>query len=268
MTEHFFEPCGIYYRTNNFQPTRQTLVFIHGLSGSSSAWIPYEELFTNSYNILSLDLRGHGKSAKPKAYSEYNIPHYTHDLEALFEYLGIAQCILVSHSFGSLVALEFLAQHQDRVRAAVFISPSYAVRNRGLARLVQSALRLTPVFSAIPFSGKPGHHIHYDRYRGTGDWNVRRMIADIRNTSLRVYLYTTKQTYTFNREALLGRITIPTLLIHGKRDSIFPVSNSLTMQKRIKHAKLLLLEDANHIIVLNKIPEVAKAIEDFIQSLP
>jgi len=45
MKESYFSKNNIYYRINEFQPGRPTLVFIHGLSGSSSAWLEYEKKF-------------------------------------------------------------------------------------------------------------------------------------------------------------------------------------------------------------------------------
>ena len=64
MKELFFVEKGIYYRINDFKPDRATLVLIHGASGSSSAWWPYEKMFENKYNMLTYDIRGHGMSKK------------------------------------------------------------------------------------------------------------------------------------------------------------------------------------------------------------
>jgi len=116
----------------------------------------------------------------------------------------------------------------------------------------------------IPNSSKIGGHIDYSKYKNTGDWNIRRMSADIRNTGLRVFLYCLKQSYEFDRKGFLGSINIPVLIIHGKKDTIFPVKNSIIMAERINDFRLILLENADHIIVLNNFPEVSKAIENFI----
>ena len=97
MKESFFKGDFICYRTNDFQVKRQTLIFIHGLSGSSSAWLEYENKFGSTYNILTFDLRGHGKSAKPKKYKDYEIANIVKDIGDLIEYLGIKNYILISH---------------------------------------------------------------------------------------------------------------------------------------------------------------------------
>ena len=60
LTERYLDN-RVYYRHGEIKNERQTLVFIHGLLGSSSAWRPYEARFGTDYNLLFFDLRGHGK---------------------------------------------------------------------------------------------------------------------------------------------------------------------------------------------------------------
>ena len=52
--------------------------------------------------------------------------------------------------------------------------------------------------------------------------------------------------------------------MHGKKDTIFPVKNSLIMKEHIKGSELILIEGADHIIVLNNAIKVGDAIEHFI----
>ena len=264
MKESFFEPRGLYYRTNEFAAGRPTLVFIHGLSGSSSAWLKYEDYFSKKYNLLSFDLRGHGKSRKPKQYADYEMKNFADDLDALLRYLDIKQCILVSHSFATLIALDFLAMFPNDVEAAVFLSPSYSVSKRLIARLLKPFFHLGRLLGVFPFSGRIGKHIDYTKYKNTGDWNIRRMIADVGNTTLRVYLYCTLQSYTVDREDFLGDIKIPVLLMQGKKDTVFPVENSIFMADKIKDSELILVDHADHIVVLNNFDEVSKSIGNFV----
>ena len=267
MKEYIFPVNKIYYRLNEFRPNRPTLVFIHGLSGSSSAWAPYEQKFEAEYNLLTFDLRGHGKSVKPKNYTDYALKNFADDLLSLLEHLKITDFILVSHSFGTLIALEFLANHQTMVKAAVFLSPNFAPDERLIARAVKALLSAAKIFKFLPFSSRPRGHIDYQNYLNTGDWNIRRMAADIRNTGLRVYLYCSRQSCRFDRENFLSEITVPVLIIHGKKDTIFPVKSAMAMAEKIKKSNIILLDRADHIIVLNYFSEVAGAIENFLQKI-
>lgn len=266
MKEAYFKNT-IYYKKNTFRPGRKTLVFVHGLSGSSSAWLKYEKKFEKKYNVLSFDLRGHGKSLKFRKYEAYEIKNFTQDMYDLLQFLKIKHPIIVCHSFGTLLVLEYLVYHQKTVSAVVFLGPGFKMGERLGEKILKFILKTTPLFKLFPFREIKGGHVDYSNYKNTSDWNLRRTIADVSNTSLRVYAYCMKQTYSFDREKFLGKIKVPVLLMHGKEDSIIPVENSLKMHEKIKGSNLVLIENTDHIVVLNNFKEVSKGIEEFIKSL-
>ena len=259
--KEFLLENGIYYRMNNLDKGRPVLVFVHGLSSSSSAWSEYEKRFENKYNLLFLDLRGHGKSIKFKNYDDYTISHFANDIDKLVTYLGLNKFFLISHSFATLVALQFMTSHQDKVAGAVLLSPSAKTGTRFLEKLIRPFLNLSYLFPTQTNGG----HVEYSKYKGTGDWNVRRLFTDIMNTSMRVYLFCTKQSHGFDREKFLEKIHVPTLIMHGKNDTIFPVENSLIMQQKIKGSELILLDNTDHVIVLNNVNQICRAIEVFVE---
>jgi 3-oxoadipate enol-lactonase len=264
MTEGYFEQKNIYYRTNEFKPDAPTLVFVHGVSGSSSAWLAYEESFGKSYNILSFDLRGHGKSRKYETYKDYAFPNFVQDLRDLLNHLGIKKCTLISHSFGTLIALDYLLQHPETVASAVFMSPNFSIKQRALAAVIKPVSRIAGMIDVLIRSPKDGGHTDYSKYPNSGDWNIPRMIADTRNTGMKAYLHCTRQSCDFDRLDLLDRIAVPVLVIHGKKDTIFPVNNSIEMVKRIKGAKLVLLDNAQHAAQQVVMGEAARAIVEFL----
>jgi pimeloyl-ACP methyl ester carboxylesterase len=267
MHARVLDSRGIYYRVNDFSPGRPTLVFVHGVSGSSSAWKAYEARFQHDYNVLTYDMRGHGQSSKYRRCADYEISHLVDDLHALLNHVAVDTCVLVSHSFGTLVALEFLRTGQARVAGAVLISGDYDVGRRSSARLLEAALAPVRLLERVPFRPRRGAHVDYSCYPDSGDWNVRRMLADIGNTTWRVYWYCTKAAYAVHAESLLPEIHVPVLLVHGRQDTIFPLANSTYMADRIPDAALVIIEDADHIVVLNRPLEVGDAIEEFVHRL-
>lgn len=268
MQEGFFKERGIYYRYSDFKPGRPTLFLVHGVSGSSSAWLPYEPEFESKYNVLSLDLRGHGKSVRLDSYKDYSIAGFSEDLYQLLLYCKVEKCILVSNSFGTIIALDFISKHQDMLNGLVFISPHFAIDKMRRARLIKpfltSLVKLRPSFTPIK---KTGIHIDYSKYVNTGDWNVRRTLADVGNTGPEAYLYAVTQTYDFNGEDILKEIRVPTLIIHGARDSIFPLKYAEMMAARIRNSEMVILEDADHIIVINWSRKVIEIMNAFLSKL-
>ena len=264
MKELYFKN-SLYYKVNDFEPNRPTLVFIHGLSGSSSAWIPYEKIFENKYNVLTFDIRGHGKSKKFPLYSNYEIKHFAEDINDLVTYLNISKFVLISHSFGTLIAAEYIKQCPKKVLANIFLSPIFGLEKGLMAKITRPLLKLSRVLDLFPGKLKPGHQVDYTKHPNSTDWNLKRCYADVSNTTLRVYLYCLSQSMLIEQEYFLEKIKIPTLIVHGAKDTMAPAKNSIALSKKMENVELVLMPNADHIVVLNNIKEVSEAIESFLE---
>ncbi len=264
MHEHYYNE--LYYRTNEFKPDRLTLVIAHGLSGSSSAWIPYEKIFENKYNLVVYDIRGHGMSKKYSNYSDYETKNFAEDLHKLVTYLKLPKLILISNSFSGLIALEYLKSHRENVIGNIFTSPAVYI-HRGLgAKISRTALLpITKVVSVLPFNPKPRGHVDYSKHQNTGDWNIKRNIADIRNTGLRAQFFTLKHSFAEGQEYELEKINVPTLIIHGDKDTMVPLKNAKLMSEKIKNAEFITLPSVNHNTAHNAVTAMSGAIENFIE---
>lgn len=264
MKEYFLEQAGIYYKANDFVETRPTILFVHGLSGSSSAWYRHEEKFREKYNIISYDLRGHGKSKRFKDYEDYAPEKFVEDIHTLISHLNINKFFIVSHSLGTIFALDFVLKYQDLVEGAIFLSPNFAIKEKWLGHVISPAIKVLEIFG-MDNTKIQGKHIDYSKkYTNTTDWDFPRMLEEVSNTGLKTYLLCTKQVCEFDREAVLEKLNIPVLIMHGKKDTIFPVKNSIKLLKHIKNLELIILEKSDHILVIKNFEVVSAAIEKFV----
>ena len=265
MQECFFEERGIYYRMNVLQPGRPTIVFIHGVSGSSSAWLPYERMLEDRYNILSPDIRGHGKSRKLLFYSMYAPELIASDIIALLKHHQVSHCFIIGHSFGTLLALAAIKQQPDLFLGVVFISPTYDAGSRwwfGLARVLTTFFLTLSLF--LPFDPEPRSHVDYERLIPTWDWSPRRIFRDIRNTSMRVYFFCVRHLYARDTNAWWQGLQIPTLIVHGKKDTIISSENVERLHKLVPGSKFTLVDNADHMLLLNYPKKVCSILEKFI----
>ncbi len=262
----FFTDSGIYYRANDIDPKKKTLVLIHGVSGSSSAWLEFEKHFKADHNVVALDLRGHGFSKKLKEYNDYEIASLSEDIRKITELLGLENIILVSHSFGTLIALNLMPDIEDKVDSIVFLSPIFYVHKVRLARITSPIItQLASVISLFPFYPGKGGHINYSKYRNTGDWNLISLAADIKNTSARIFLFCLKQLYAFKgADVLLGKITKPTLIIHGTKDTVMPIEEAMDCVKKINGCEFISVENGCHVLIRDNEKQLADAIGSFI----
>ena len=90
------------------------LVLVHGLAASRAFWfLHYAVPLSRHFRVTLFDLRGHGYSGVPQ--SGYDAVTMSKDLAALIDHLGIESCVLIGHSYGGGVALEYAGRHPRRV---------------------------------------------------------------------------------------------------------------------------------------------------------
>ena len=93
---------------------KETIVFLHGSGLSHIVWSLTEQFFSNkNFNVLSLDLPGHGNSDGPCLDSIEKIADW---LEAVFKELNLKNLILVGHSQGCLEILEYAFKYKERLK--------------------------------------------------------------------------------------------------------------------------------------------------------
>ena len=265
MQEHYFED-RIYYRTNEFKPDRLTLVFVHGVSGSSSAWLSYETIFENKYNVLLYDIRGHGLSKKYPKYADYAIENFANDLEELLKYLQIKKFILITNSFGGIIGLKYIEEHQDNLLGNIMTSPEIFLNEGTMGKIVRPIFGLiTQIVSALPWNPKPRGHVDYSKYINVSEWDIGRNWADMSNTGLRAHMYTLRHSFKKEQEYNLQNIHIPTLIIHGEKDGMVPIKNVMRLKEKIPNAEMVIVPNATHDSARNNSKEISEAIESFIQ---
>ncbi len=102
-----------YNYTAKERQSRPTILFIHGYPDDHRTWSYQLESLKDDYNVSALDLRGSGKSSKPKQQEAYNVRRIFEDLEAVIRFMGNDKPIhLVAHDWGALIGWAFVADEK------------------------------------------------------------------------------------------------------------------------------------------------------------
>ena len=99
----------------------QPVVLIHGLTSSIKMnWqMPgVINMLSKNYQVIALDLPGHGESDKPTTEAAYGA-EMVEDVVRLMDHLNIRRAHIVGYSMGGMITMKFLATHQDRVLSAI-----------------------------------------------------------------------------------------------------------------------------------------------------
>lgn len=106
-------------------PEKPTLVLVHGYPDSAAVWDSVASELCDRFNVITYDVRGAGRSAKPRPVSAYALPHLVADLKAVIDAVSPDQAVhLVGHDWGSIQAWEAVVDETLRSRIASYTTIS------------------------------------------------------------------------------------------------------------------------------------------------
>ena len=155
---------------------RLPVVLLHCSAGTVSQWSAQLEHLRRDRRAVALEWRGHGRSGSP-ADGDYSFTAMAADVEQAVERLGIRRFVLVGHSTGGLIALEYAADHPERVAGLLLADPA------GDARRVPSE-QMEPLLASLASDAYPQTMEQYFSFLlADSDAGVRApVMADLRAT--------------------------------------------------------------------------------------
>jgi pimeloyl-ACP methyl ester carboxylesterase len=207
-----------------FDASKPTLVFIHGVLNDHSVWILQTRyLAHHGFNVLAVDLPGHGRSGGDAPASVEEAAQF---VEALLDAAGVKQAGLIGHSWGSLIALETAARLKDRITHIALVGTAFPMKVS--PALIEAslnepmkALQMVNVFSRATLAAPPSA-------LGPGTWIYgasmalgRRVLAS--NTQVNIFHrgFVACDSYANGLEAMAA-VTCPVLFVLGEADQMTP----------------------------------------------
>lgn len=168
---------------------------------------------------------------------------------------------LLGSSFGSLVALAFALRHPERVKALVLVSPVTSVRRVRRWALSASTLVRMPVPFAYVFAPAVAQVMGGIHLPAEGRAEIVREARRLHPLEL---LRRLKDILGADLLPLLGELEVPTLVVHGARDTLVPLSNARDVVRRIPGCRLALLPTAAHLPYMSHAREFNAAVDEFL----
>jgi len=235
---------------------KETVVFLHGSGLSHVVWSLIEQFFSNkNFNVLSIDLPGHGISEGPCIESIEKIADW---LEKVFIELNLKELIMIGHSQGCLEILEYASRYKSRLKKLVFVGGS----NKMPVHPDLIDLAKNGDSDAVKLMMKWGYEGSKKFIGGNPVEKIIQSPRDIREI-LAVDLVACNN-YTKGTDAA-KLIECPSLLILGSLDKMVNVDAGQKFSNLLKNATTHIIEGCGHMIMIEKAFEMRDKVLEFIK---
>jgi pimeloyl-ACP methyl ester carboxylesterase len=261
-----------------------TLALCDGVGCDGYVWkylIPHLE---NKCRMVHYNYRGHGKSDPPENLENLGIEECVEDLKAVLDDAGVNRpAVLVGHSMGVQVILEFWHRYPERVRALIPVTGSYGkaidhVHESGLAKQILPLVKYVVtnfnpmvkevwrrlLHSEFAFLYATRFEINADLIK-KGDFFP--YLEHLSRMDPLVFTRTVEGAARHTAEPYLHEIKVPTLIVAGEADKFTPYWLSRRMHTMIPNSQLLTLPMGSHTGPI-ELPELTNLrIEKFLEEV-
>jgi pimeloyl-ACP methyl ester carboxylesterase len=260
------QPLYAYTGGKPFDPAKPTAVFIHGVLNDHSVWILQTRYFAHhGWNVLAIDLPGHGRSGGKAPVS---VEDAANCIGQLLDAAGVHKATLIGHSFGSLIALQTAANLANRISQLVLVGTAYPMRvSPALLESSRSephkAIQMVAQYSHATLAPPPSA-------LGPGTWLLggsqalmRRVLASNPNENIFYIGFNACDQYDKAEEAM-AHVTCPTLFVLGQKDQMTLPKAAQGLIQMAKNAQVVVV-NAGHQLMLEAPEDTLKALIEFCQ---
>ncbi len=238
------------------------LLLINGLGFGRWGWFKQVPAFSRHFQTITFDVRGERGLRN-------GVADLTGEVVALLEHLRVGKTHVLGTSLGGFVAQELALVRPDLVDRLVLVCTSYG--GRGPEAMSPGALADMMglgTFSAEAAARKALEAATGEVYRSEKPEEFEKIVhwrlAD--SPSAVSYYEQAKAGARFDLSGDVEHITSPTLVIHGAEDRYVPPANARALADAIPGAKLRVLEDAGHLVFVERFADVNREVVRFLKS--
>ncbi|PAT40500.1 alpha/beta hydrolase [Vandammella animalimorsus] len=266
------QPLYAYTGGTAHKPGQPWLILIHGVLNDHSVWALQSRWFAHhGWNVLAIDLPGHGRSAASEAPA--TVQQAADTIAALVQTLDDAPLALAGHSFGSLIALQAAAQLGARVHKLLLLGTAAPMRvSPALLELSQNApekaMHLVNVFSRSTLAPPPSA-------LGPGTWPYgmgmalgRRVLRSNPRENIFHKGFVACDSYEGGPEAM-AQVKAQVLILSGSQDQMTPARAAKPLVQAAQQAGVALQTasiDVGHNLMTEAPEATLQAMRSFLQA--
>lgn len=247
------------------------IVLVHGIATSLESWRLIVPALVQDYRVITLDLPGFGRSERPKSMPD--LGEISALIVGFLDGLGIPRASLVGNSLGGLITLETALRYPERVARLILAN------SLGLGREIGAFWRLVAV---EPLGGLMIRINRWAALRGKYNfffdprdepevvatmraWIARPDLVDTLVNTVRIGLTPGGQRPSIVRLHRLPELRVPTLVVWGRLDPIFPAFHGERAHRLIPNARLVVFENCGHCPQLEVPRDFTRVVREFLE---
>jgi len=251
----------------------EPLVLIPGSNTKLQAWNFQNSYFKDKMNVISLDLRGSGKSSRPDY--PYSIDMFAEDLKNLLDYLKIEKKIhLCGSSLGGFIALNFVLKYPKKVKTLILCATAALADQTGMNqrfKLYEDFVKMDMeqrINTILPnlFSRKFRKKLREDEdlfNQIKNDMNFITYYID--PPRYEDYINQLAGVKDYDIRDLLQSISQPVLVMVGSKDIITPLGESELLNNKLPNSRLEIFDGLGHGFTIEAADKVNELIWEFIK---
>jgi len=246
----------------------ESVILIHGLTASKESMYIIRDMLKDDYRVITVDTRGHGESTRP---NEYSIDDHGHDIHGIIRELELGKSNVLGYSMGSYIALRAAEIQCDDIDHLILLCTKPNGKTSSVARLLREAnLDITQVSQEEMMSVILKASVAPKSLEkiANGQLNINDMIKgdSAHELSEEEKAAEDASLADFDNSLEYDNVVCKTLVIAAEYDGINPPDLGREVADGIKDAKYELINDAGHMVVLEKPDEFINVVKEFLTS--
>ncbi|AYC33756.1 alpha/beta fold hydrolase [Pseudomonas cavernae] len=257
MSYFDYQGCQLHYEDYG---RGAPVLLVHGLGSSTHDWEYQIPVLSRHYRVIVLDVRGHGRSAKPR--ERYSIAAFAEDVAALVEHLKLERVHLVGISMGGMIGFQVGVDFPQLLKSLTIINsgPEVKAKKPGDYLMIAQRWTLSRLLSLEQIGRGLGRLLFPKPEQ-----------AELREKIERRWPRNDKRAYLASLDAIIGwgvrehlaRITCPTLVVTADHDYT-PVTQKEAYVQELPNARLVVITDSRHATPLDQPERFNTTLLDFL----
>lgn len=239
----------------------EPLLLVHGSGLSKAIWrgYGYQRELRQDYCVITVDMRGHGRSDKPHQPESYAMDVIVRDVLAVLDACSLPSTHYLGYSFGARTGFALAAAHPQRVRTLTTIGGTFGPLTGHVDDLF-----FPGYLEALENGGMERFLDSWARHRGSAlDPATKQAFRANDAAAFTAYLRQSATEAGIPVEAL-SRISTPALLFAGTADP-HRLNDSKTAAEQMPHASFRELAGRDHATSLEPMAEITGILREFLQ---